>query len=74
MRSAAGFSTGDLRFAVSNTQPELARSIDLALAGISELERDVIIRRWLPFATLATAQSTRIELTQAERAWLKRIR
>ena len=71
MRSAAGFSTGDLRFAVSNTQPELARSIDLALAGISELERDVIIRRWLPFATLATAQSTRIELTQAERAWLK---
>ncbi len=71
VRSAAAFSTGDLRFAVSNIQPELARSIDLALAAISTPERDAIIRRWLPFATLATAQSTRMELTQTERAWLK---
>ena len=71
VRSAAGFSTGDLRFAVSNARPELARSIDLALTGLSERERDAIVRRWLPFATLATSQSTRIELTQAERAWLK---
>ena len=71
VRSAAGFSTGDLRFAVSNTRPELARSIDLALAAVAAPERDAILRRWLPFATLATAQSTRMELTQAERAWLK---
>ena len=70
VRSAAGFATGDLRFGVSNTRPELARNIDLALAGVSAPERDAILRRWLPFATLATVQSTHIELTQAERAWL----
>ena len=58
------FATGDLHFAVSNTKPVPARSIP-------EGERDGICRRWLPFATLATAPSSRIDLSQVEQAWLK---
>ena len=69
--SAAGFPTGDLRFAVSTAQPALARGIDAALAGISDAEHENIRRRWLPFATLATAQSTRIDLSAQEQAWLR---
>ena len=71
IRSAAGFATGELGFAVSRSQPELARSIDAALATVTEEERETVRRRWLPFATLATAQSTRIELSPKEQAWLK---
>ena len=69
--SAVAFATGDLHFPVSNTKPVLARSIDAALASILEGERDGICRRWLPFATLATAPSSRIDLSQVEQAWLK---
>ena len=49
----------------------LARSVDAALASIPEGERDGICRRWLPFATLTAAQSSRIDLSQVEQAWLK---
>ena len=69
--SGAGFSTGQLRFAVSKTQPALVRSIDLALADISEAEHENIRRRWLPFTTLASVQSARIDLSAQEQAWLK---
>ena len=69
--SAAGFSTGELRFAVSNTRLALARSIDSALAGISQAEHDNIRQRWLPFATLASVQSAHIDLSPQEQAWLK---
>ncbi len=71
IRSAAGFATGELGFAVPKSKPELARSIDAALATISQEERDSVRRRWLPFATLATSQSTRIDLSPQEQAWLK---
>ncbi len=71
IRSAAGFATGELGFAVSNARPGLARSIDTALAAVSQDEREEIRRRWLPFATLATSQSTRIDLSPQEQAWLK---
>ncbi len=70
IRSAAGFATGELGFAVSKTRPELARSIESALATITEEERESVRRRWLPFATLAATQATRIELSPKEQAWL----
>ena len=69
--SGAGFSTGELRFAVAKTQPALLRSVDLALAGVSDAEHENIRRRWLPFNTLASVQSARIDLTAQEQAWLK---
>ena len=69
--SGAGFSTGELRFAVAKSQTALLRNIDLALAGVSETEHENIRRRWLPFTTLASVQSARIDLSPQEQAWLK---
>ncbi|EXJ13478.1 transporter substrate-binding domain-containing protein [Imhoffiella purpurea] len=73
LRAASGYALEDngQRFAVRKDWPELVGILEKALASIPESERLEIFRRWVPVEVEAGVYTPELELTRAEREWLR---